>query len=328
MAADLKHLGFGLVCVLGLLGTGCSGDKQTLFTQPKGSGPKSCDVTGTWATFVEVGVGWQSGTIKPGAGTVKQWIVSHRTQTPTGGVQDVAHVCGIGAQGVPLGSAWFSTIDVPQLMPPVVGEWTGTEFLAALFDRGKTPAVTLATTVTGQDPTNASLGDQFTTNPEPFQLGVEGLAGDTPWPDAATMLPMVVDHDGDGAPGMSGMPFQGPVAGEPPGTVFKNPRLAIPNDSPRTSQLYLALRTRAALNGKLTSCDPARFEGKVVGSTLVIEVRNVGCVVADTKAPCSTDQANWIDSNLPQFKFNGTSNVVSIKVADDSTCEEVRTLKY
>jgi hypothetical protein len=327
MVADLKHFSVGLVCVFGLLGSGCSGDKQVLFTKPAGGGAKVCDQTGTWATFVEVGVGWQSGTIKPGAGTVRQWILSHREVTATG-VQDVAFVCGIGAQGVPLGSAWFSTIDVPTLVPPVVGEWTGTEFLAALFDRGKTPSVTLTTTVTSADPTKSAIGDEFTSSATPFQLGVEGLAGDTPWPDMATMQTLAVDHDGDGAPGLSGIPFRGPVAGEPAGTVFQNPRLAIPNDSPRTSQLYLTLRTRASLNGKLVSCDPPRFEGKVLGSTLLIEVRNVGCVVADTKAPCSVEQATWIDTNLPRFVFNGTSKVVSVKVADNASCKDVRTLRY
>src|SRR5687767_10070338 len=56
----------------------------------------ACGITGTWATFVQVGVEWSSGTIKPGAGTVKQWILSERRMEGAEVIDD-ARACGIGA---------------------------------------------------------------------------------------------------------------------------------------------------------------------------------------------------------------------------------------
>lgn len=302
----------------------CSGaDPTPEFTQRQNQ--NKCDMEGTWATFVEVGVGWESGTIRPGAGTTKQWILSRR-HLVSGGAIDEARACGIGAKGVPLGSPWFSTIDLPEVGLP--SEWTGVTFSPELFDSGRLAEIQVPSRITSKNPSAPVIGDGFATDPVPFQFGIDGFGQDVPWPTVAEALPHMVDHDGDGLPGLTGAPFQGQVPGEADGVVFKDPRLDLTGTPARTSGLHMAIRTRAGLRGTLVSCDPPRMEGDVIPSTLVIETRSVGCTVAGSGQPCTPDQSNFIDSNLPNFVANGTSRVVIVKVPDDTTCKEVRDLEY
>jgi hypothetical protein len=286
----------------------------------------SCsDVEGRWAIFVEVGVDWQSATIKAGAGTTKQWILVDRT-IQGGRFHEQARVCGVGAQGVPLGSPWFSIVDIPELN--IVDEWTGVTFKADVFDSGRVPQVELWTTVTLQDSAGLQVGDRFETESKPFLMGAEGLAADAAWPDVATLTPLMADHDGDGSPGISGIPFTGHVPGEDPGIDFADPRLGIVEPIARANQLFMAVRTQAALDGKLVSCDPPRVEGTVVADSLQIDSRVTACTQSGTSDPCTPDQVSFLDSNLPVFEFNGTSVVVGYKVPENTTCADVRGMKF
>jgi hypothetical protein len=295
-----------------------------------------CNTAGTWAIFVEVGVEWQSAVISPGAGTVKQWILSRIWIGPDGRLASTAHACGIGAQNVPLGSPWFSTIEVPQLQMP--HEWTGVEFKSALFDSGTLDDTPIPVAISSPDPRHPLIGDEFTTAPAPFTFGLRGLDPNAPWPTPEQIVPYVFDADVDGNPGITGTPFAGPVPGEPSGVMFSNPRLTITvNPPPRAGQLFLTLRTRAGLQGRLTSCAPRRdgtpglgprLDGSVVPNTLLVEIRNVSCTVAEANALCLPEHVKFIDDNLPMFRPNGTSRFVGIKVPDSFTCEDVRALKY
>jgi hypothetical protein len=295
-----------------------------------------CGQVGTWAIFVEVGVEWQSTVISPGAGTVKQWILSRNSIGPDGRLQSTAHACGIGAQNVPLGSPWFSTIEVPQLQMP--HEWTGVQFSADLFDKGTLEETPIPVAITSPDPQNPAIGDEFTTQPAPFTFGLQGLDPNAPWPTRDEIPPYLFDSDQDGNPGVTGLPFSGHVPGEPDGINFSDPRLTITvNPPPRASLLFLALRTRAGLQGRLSACAPEpnqhdtlgpRLDGIVIPNTLLVELRNVSCTVTGANALCLPDQVKFIDDNLPQFKPNGTSRFVGLKVPDDTTCLKVRSLKY
>jgi hypothetical protein len=152
------------------------------------------------------------------------------------------------------------------------------------------------------------------------------------------MLPYMFDSDIDGLPGITGLPFAGHVPGEADGVVFSDPRLTIAtNPPPRANQLFLALRTRAGLQGRLTACAAPmngtellgpRLDGNVVPNTLKVETRNVACTVTGTNQACAPDQVAFIDQNLPQFNPNEASRFVGLKVPDAFTCEEVRTLEY
>lgn len=310
----------------GLLADGGGGSGGGANGGSGGGETGSCSAEGTWATFVEVGVGWQSGTIAPGAGTVRQWILSDR-QIAGGAYMETARACGVGAQGVPLGSPWFATNAFPSL--GLESEWTGVTFAEALFDDPEhgPPRVALNVQVETADPTHASVGDRFTSEALPFTFGVEGL-NQNDWPPIEMMAPLMVDHDNDGNPGISGTPFSGPVPGEPEGTVFLEPRLDLNDPPTRASQLFMALRTRAALQGTLVSCDPPRMEGEVLPESLKIETRNVACTVVETGAPCNPDQVKFIDTNLPVFEPNNTSRVVSIKVDPSTTCADVRAMQF
>jgi len=143
-------------------------------------------------------------------------------------------------------------------------------------------------------------------------------------------MPLLYDNDQDGLPGITGLPFQGQVPGEAQGVAFQDPRLTIQaNPPPRASKLFLALRTRAALEGKLTSCEPTpRLEGEVIPQTLRVETRNVACMVDGTDQYCDPTQSKFIDDNLPAFNPNGTSRFVGVKVRDGIGCPEVRALKF
>lgn len=302
----------------------CSSPTATPFA-PSGS---NCNTAGTWAIFVEVGVEWQSGVISPGAGTVKQWILSQIAIEPDGSLRSQAHACGIGAQNVPLGSPWFSTIAVPSLQ--LDHEWTGVQFLPALFDDGTLDNIAIPVQISSSNPLSPSIGDDFQTQAAPFIFGLRGLDPVAPWPTAEEVTPLLFDADQDGFPGITGLPFQGQVPGEAPGVQFKDPRLTIQqNPPPRASKLFLALRTRAALEGKLTSCEPTpRLEGQVIPQTLLVETRNVACMVDGTNQYCDATQSKFIDDNLPAFNPNGTSRFVGLKVRDNITCPEVRAMNF
>jgi hypothetical protein len=303
-------------------GTGGSGGSSIV---PGGD----CDVTGTWATFVEVGVEWQSATIKPGAGTTRQWILSQRSIADNGKLLDRAYACGIGAYNVPLGSPWFSIIDIPEL--GLLNEWTGVQFKKETFDMSRLPLVELYTTAKLAKPATVSVGDGFSTEAKPFLFGADGLAPDAEWPDVATLTPLAqaADHDGDGHSGITGVPFQGQVPGEEEGLVFRNPRLEVGTNPPqRAEMLYMAVRTTAALQGTIVDCDHLRIEGEVVPESLRIDSRIVGCDVAETGLPCTEGQVAFIDSNLPVFRPNGTSLMVSIKVPSQTTCADVREMDF
>jgi hypothetical protein len=302
-----------------LLLSACGADSQAVF----GDGPNDCTLTGTWATYVEVGVGWESATILAGAGTTRQWILSHRRSDASGTV-DTARACGIGAKSVPIGSPWFHTIAVAMLFD---SEWTGVTFSPALFDSGLLPEVILPINIRSASSTHLARGDQFTTQPVPFQFGVNGLGTDAAWPNAADIVPFLADHDADGHPGLTGSPFEGAVPGENPPVNFLFPRLNLDKDPPRASALYMAIRTRSALGGALTSCSPPRFDGSADPATLQIDVRSVACTVAGS-GDCDATESAFIDTNLPVFKPNGTSRVVSIKVPDRTTCAQVRAMKF
>jgi len=296
-------------------------------TDPFRGGSTSCDTTGTWAIFVEVGVEWQSAVISPGAGTVIQWIKSTIALGPDGQLRSSAHACGIGAQHVPLGSPWFSTMAFPQIQ--VEQEWTGVQFLPALFDTGLLEEIPIPISISSPDPHQPTIGDQFRTSPSPFVFGLKGLDPTAPWPKTDQIMPLLYDSDQDGFPGITGVPFSGPVPGEAQGTVFQDPRLNLAVNPPRASRLFLALRTRAGLEGKLTSCVPPRLEGQVTPDTLLIETRNVACLVDGTNnQACNVDQITFIDTNLPVFKANGTSRFVGIQVPASTSCEELRTMQY
>ena len=297
----------------------------TLGCSSSGSDPfpdnANCDITGTWAIFVEVGVGWKSAVISPGAGTVRQWILSRIVVGPTGQLASVAHACGIGAQNVPLGSPWFAT---------VLNEWTGVQFLPGLFDSGTLADVPIPVSVSSSNVRHPTIGDDFRTEPSPFGFGLNGLDGAAPWPTTDQIAPFIVDADQDGFPGITGLPFHGQVPGEAEGVEFQDPRLTITVDPPpRAAKLFLALRTRAGLEGKLASCSPTpRLEGDVVPATLLVETRNVACLVDGTGTPCDAAQIAFIDQNLPAFNANGASKFIGVKVRDTISCAEVRSMDY
>jgi hypothetical protein len=309
----------------GLAGSG--GGSGGAPTGGNGSGG-DCDITGTWATFVEVGVEWSSQTIKPGAGTTKQWIISERS-LQGGHLIDRARACGIGAYGVPLGSPWFAIQDIPDL--GIFNEWTGVRFLPGLFDRSALPTIDIRTTLELQQIGQVRVGDVFNTEAVPFPFGFEGW-GQPEWPtDLAALRPLLVDHDGDGKPGMTGDPFTGGVPGID-AVDFNYPRLGVSVDPtvpiPRAKALYMTLRTQAALRGEVVSCDPMRVEGEVLSGSLKIDTHIVDCDVVGTDAPCTEEQIRFIDSNLPRFESNQVSEMVSFKVAAGTTCAEIRGMDF
>lgn len=288
---------------------------------------KTCTLEGTFAYFLELGVEWESGTIKAGAGVVRQWLLSHRQLTPDGYLE-VLRTCGSGAKGVPLGSPWFSTKAFPDLGLPN-GEWIGVSFRPELWDEVQQPVLPeVAMLISYQqiNPVGPGIGDRITSPAVPFTHGAQGL-NDNEWPDVTGMMPFLVDHDNDGNPGMTAMPLQGPVPGAEDGAHFSNPRLELVNPPPRAGQLFMVLRTRAALDAEVVSCEPVRLEGGIVPSSLKIETRNVGCTVAGG-GPCTPEQNGFIDANQPEFKSNGTSRFVGVKVPPTTDCNGVREMRY
>ena len=146
----------------------------------------TCNFAGTWGAEISMDVTWAAGgffdiVIAPGSGTIKQWLLSTRTQSGTT-VTDTAFVCGIQLPDFS-GSA-------------LVNETYGIRFPDSLFDDGGLTSFSIGGTVSGSTPTAT-----YTTTPTAVLLGLTlPNAATAVWPASITTE---VDEDGDMKPGIT-----------------------------------------------------------------------------------------------------------------------------
>jgi hypothetical protein len=291
---------------------------------PDGSAPDAgpaptdggaCNFTGTWGAEITMDVNWAAGgilniVIAPGSGTIKQWLLSTRTQSGTT-VTDSAVVCGI---------------QLPDFQGSALAPETyGIRFPDSLFDSGNLTSFAINGTVSGSTPTAT-----YTTTPAAALLGLT-LANATTavWPATITTE---VDEDNDRKPGISATVV-------PPGGGFSYVPLdfsvvAVPMAVARADVLYVVIRQVTSVSAQFSDCDHASGSVTVPQITdpsnatnkkYAIDSHVIGCSVTGSGTDCSAGQTTFVDENQPVFVPSATT-FTSARLPSGATCATVRGL--
>jgi hypothetical protein len=130
------------------------------------------------------------------------------------------------------------------------------------------------------------------------------------WPSEAAAVASI-DQDRDGLPGITALYRQD--------ANYDLPRTGAMLGADRADQPYIASRLVFALDGALTTCTES------VGSADVsfVDTRILGCSTEDPGAECSAAEAEFLDANCIDYAL-GSASYVMRKVADGSTCSDIR----
>jgi hypothetical protein len=292
---------------------GPDGSAQDGGAAPDGS---ACNFAGTWGAEITMDVTWAAGgllniVIAPGSGTIKQRILSTRTQSGTT-VTDTAVACGI---------------QLPDFQgTALVNETWGIRFPNALFDSGNLASFTMNGTVSGSTPTAT-----YTTTPAAVLLGLTlPNAATAVWPSSITTE---IDEDRDSKPGITANVV-------PPGGGFSYVPVDFtvtfaPTTVPRADRLYLAIRQVTAVSAHFTDCDHASGSVTVpqitdpsnpntaTNTKYAIDSHVIGCSVTGSGTDCSANQTSFVDGNQPVFVPSATT-FTSTRLASGATCAAVR----
>jgi hypothetical protein len=272
-----------------------------------------CNFAGTWGAEITIDVTWAAGgildiVIAPGSGTIKQWLLSTRTQSGKT-VTDTAVVCGI---------------QLPDFQgnPQLVDETYGIRFPNSLFDDGGLTSFAIDGTVSASTPTAT-----YTTTPAAALLGLT-LANATTavWPATITTE---IDEDNDTKPGITA----DVVA---PGGGYSYVPLDIsvisfPTTVARADELYVAIRQVTSVSAQFSDCDHAAGSVTVPQITdpsnsskkYAIDSHVIGCRVTGTGTDCSANQTTFVDENQPVFTPSATT-FASARLPTGATCATVR----
>jgi hypothetical protein len=279
-------------------------------TSPDGG---ACDFAGTWGAEITIDVTWAAGgildiVIAPGSGTIKQWLLSTRTQNGKT-VTDTAVVCGI---------------QLPDFQgnAELVNETYGIRFPNSLFDSGDLTPFAINGTVSGSTPTAT-----YTTTPAAALLGLT-LANPTTavWPATITTE---IDEDDDSKPGITANVV-------PPGGGYSYVPLDIsvisfPTTVARADELYVVIRQVTSVSAQFSDCNHSSGSVTVPQITdtssntkkYAIDSHVIGCSVNGTGTDCSANQTTFVDENQPVFVPSATT-FVSQRFPTGSTCANVR----
>ena len=133
--------------------------------------------------------------------------------------------------------------------------------------------------------------------------------------DAAQLVK--ADDDKDGEPGVTTPAEKGPG--------FANPVVSL-LDGQRASVLYVASRTVVVLRGTALSCDELRGSLEVpnINGAPAFDSAIVGCRLSSNGALCNQSQADFVNTNGPDFRPTSGATFVQRRVREGFTCGEVR----
>jgi len=294
----------------GIFAGGATGTGGADASTPSGDGafnPLKCDFSGTWASYVSIDVTWPASIVlQPGQGKLQQWNLTHEVQAPLSTTVNVhTRPCGIF---------------LPDLQSTVLGLFQkfGIRFPNALFDKGTIPETTFSFVA---DISKSPI--TFSTDPFAILIGID-LANPVTaaWPAASAITPRDDDHDGK--PGITVMPV----------TPAMDPSYSLPPADLLTGEsaslVYIATRTVSALSGQIQSCD--RLDADVTIQTVNgnpgIDSTVIGCHKVDSNGrdsgECAANEASFVDGARPQFTPAGPGHMTIVRVADGTTCADVR----
>jgi hypothetical protein len=258
-----------------------------------GTGGGTCDFSGTWAAYTTIPMQWAgTAVLTQGTGTLQVWLLTVRT---TNGMSttETGHLCGIVLPS-------FATI---------LNEKHGVRFLAQAFDH--MPEFTITAKVGAFE-----VGGTFNTDPTAIVFGATLNNPITdPWPTLQQLVK--ADDDKDGEPGVTTPAERGPGFADPVVSLL---------DGQRANLLYVANRTVVLLHGAALSCDELRGSLEVpdINGAPAFDSAIVGCRLSANGNPCSTAQAEFVNTNGPDFRPVAGSTFVQKRVRAGFTCGEVR----
>jgi hypothetical protein len=152
-----------------------------------------------------------------------------------------------------------------------------------------------------------------------------GASVTSPWPERSegTAALTLVDHDGDGYPGVS-------VLTRGPGELdaFGQPYSQLPVSwtlNARAPKIGVPLRVNIALSGKQVQC--GLFTGRVGQAN--VDARAVACRAVpgngSAELDCNDNQVQFLDQNFPAWTVVG-GRFQAVRVAASTTCADVRAM--
>lgn len=156
--------------------------------------------------------------------------------------------------------------------------------------------------------------------------GAIGGAG-TPWPERTESAAGItlVDHDGDGFPGVSVL-TRGPSEQDAFGAPYSHVPVSWTLNA-RATRVGVPLRVTASLSGKQVQC--GLFSGTVGHAT--VDARAVACVAvrgsgdAEAEAECTANQVGFLDANTPAWTVVG-GHFQAVLVEPGTSCVAARAM--
>lgn len=178
------------------------------------------------------------------------------------------------------------------------------EFADEMWDSPTFPEFDGAVTISGWDP-NSTLRAP----PNPALVGLTMADENGEWPGTGANVE-AIDPEGDGNPGITGIPATGAGFVAPPVSIV----------GPGADQVHLVTRTAYALEGTVTSCTD------LSGTATLTFFDNhvVGCrtVEGDT---CTAAQADFLDAN--RTIYQSMPGTFTAKILDEAaTCADARAI--
>jgi hypothetical protein len=275
-------------------GTGGSGG-MVGGTGGSGGGSATCEARTafTLAIHIVLDVSWPD-TLGANAGTGKfhLWNIARMTANGTS-TTGMTQPCGSGLPEL-------------TLKPLVGGGKTLVEVPHTVWEGPNAPKFPSTGTISGWNP-----GSTITTQPTNALVGLMLANGDAAWPDSYTGI-TPADTDGDGNPGITGIPRSGSGYVLPP---VSTPILGLGS---KADKVYLVSRTAVGLMGTMSSC--TEQSGTV--NVKWFDNHVVGCHV-EGGSECNATQIDFIDTNRTKYTVTG-GTFTSKLVPDTITCAEAR----
>lgn len=156
--------------------------------------------------------------------------------------------------------------------------------------------------------TAKQAGKTMTIEPGVALIGLKMNDPMGPWPEASAI--MGLDHDGDGAVGITAVPRTSDGFQAPPTSIAQ---------TVRTDKLYLAIRNTMTLSAQVEGC-PSMYSG--MANVTAFDNHVIGCHIQGG-ADCSATDGQFVDDNSPVYKVESATFTAKV-VPSTATCADVR----
>lgn len=256
---------------------------------PKPAAAASCELPTTYtrATRSTLELSWpETIALTAGKGTFVTWGKVTYTKRSDGSLEIESHPCG-------------SRLPVATLSELVGGLKSVAQVPLAAFDSPSMPTTRR---------TIMPRADRSLTFRASTPLGTMLSDPDAEWPSPAMLVPF--DHDGDGSPGVTSLPIEGPEYGKIPTSIAQLEFL---------DRLYLAIRFRLQV-----SVTPA-CSGTAMGTIepLSLDSTVIGCHVED-RDDCDETELRFIQDGRINYTLGKSGTWTEVEVPQDASCADVR----